>query len=105
MRNVPNGKRAQIHSGGSLKPSRLHQLYYDYVLSEMHYTQITAIYCCRTRYITPEKFWGVELPNGTWNGVMGVMERREADVSSIGLVATSARRSVVDFLAPITQLK
>jgi hypothetical protein len=55
--------------------------------------------------IPPENFWGVELPNGTWNGVMGVMERREADVSSIGLVATSARMKVVDFLAPITQLR
>ena len=54
---------------------------------------------------TPEKFWGVELPNGTWNGIMGVMERREADVSSNGLVPTSARMSVVDFVAPITQLK
>ena len=55
--------------------------------------------------ITPENFWGVKLPNGTWNGVMGVMERREADVSTNGLVATNARKSVVDFLAPITQLK
>jgi hypothetical protein len=55
--------------------------------------------------IPPENFWGVELPNGTWNGIMGVMERREADVSSNGLVATSARMSVVDFLAPITQLR
>jgi hypothetical protein len=53
----------------------------------------------------PEKFWGVELPNGTWNGVMGVMARREADVTSIGLVATSARMRVVDFLAPIAHLK
>jgi len=54
---------------------------------------------------TPEKFWGVELPNGTWNGVIGVVERREVDVCSTGLVATSARMSVVDFLAPVTQLK
>jgi hypothetical protein len=54
---------------------------------------------------TPENAWGVELPNGTWNGVIGVMARREADVSSIGLVATSARMRVLDFLAPIKQLK
>jgi len=55
--------------------------------------------------ITPENFWGVELPNGTWNGIMGVMARLEADVTINGLVATSARKSVVDFLAPITQHK
>jgi len=55
--------------------------------------------------IPPENFWGVELPNGTWNGIMGVLERREADVSIHGLVATSARNSVVDFLAPISQYK
>jgi hypothetical protein len=54
---------------------------------------------------TPENFWGVELPNGTWNGVMGAMARREAEVSSVGLVATSGRMRVVDFLAPITQIK
>ena len=52
-----------------------------------------------------ENVWGVELPNGTWNGVIGVMARSEADVSSIGLVATSARMRVVDFLAPVTQLR
>ena len=54
---------------------------------------------------TPENSWGVKLPNGTWDGVTGVMARREADVSNTALVATSARMSAVDFLMPITQLK
>jgi hypothetical protein len=90
-------------SGGSLKPSRLQQLHYYYVLSNTHWTQITSVYCCRTRYLNPEKFVGVKLPNGKWNGVIGVMERREADVYSNAIFASSARMSVVDFLAPITQ--
>jgi len=55
--------------------------------------------------MTPENVWGVKLPNGTWNGVMGVLARREADVFTNGLVATSERNSVVDFLTSIMQLK
>lgn len=72
----------------------------------MYQPEVTTVDSFRTRYMkTPENFWGVELPNGTWNGVMGAMARREAEVSSVGLVATSGRMRVVDFLAPITQIK
>ena len=106
MHKVPEKERAQLYSGGSLKPRRLQQLYNDDVPSKRHYTEITAINCCRTQYMkTPENSWGVKLPNGTWDGVTGVMARREADVSNTALVATSARMSAVDFLMPITQLK
>jgi hypothetical protein len=54
---------------------------------------------------SPGNSWGVELPNQTWNGVIGVIVREEADVSTSGLVATPARMRVVDFLSPIVQLK
>jgi hypothetical protein len=55
--------------------------------------------------ISPDNSWGVELPNHTWNGAIGVIEKGDADVSNTGLVATPARMRVVDFLSPIAQMK
>lgn len=54
---------------------------------------------------SPEHSLGVELPNRTWDGVVGVIARGDADVSTVGLAATAARMGVVDFLWPIAPLK
>ncbi|XP_033611186.1 probable glutamate receptor [Cryptotermes secundus] len=53
----------------------------------------------------PQNSWGVELPNHTWDGVMGSMVRGEANFSSIGLAATRARRRAIDFLTPLVELR
>jgi hypothetical protein len=67
---------------------------------------LTRLSCPRSQFVrTPQNSWGVELPNRTWNGVVGSMMRGEADVSTIGLVATPARTAVIDFLPPIMELK
>ncbi|XP_021924655.1 glutamate receptor ionotropic, delta-1-like [Zootermopsis nevadensis] len=44
---------------------------------------------------------GVLLDNGSWNGVVGILQRREADASIESLTMTSLRWNVVDLLSPL----
>jgi hypothetical protein len=67
---------------------------------------LTRVSFFRSEFVkTPQNSFGVQLPNQTWDGVMGSMLRGEANFSSIGLVATRARRAYTDFLQPIVELK
>jgi hypothetical protein len=60
----------------------------------------------RTRFhVLNTKNWGSRMPNGTWNGVIGMLTKDEADVSTTSLIATSERMEVVDFLAPIYDVR
>jgi hypothetical protein len=44
---------------------------------------------------------GSVLNNGSWNGLIGVLGRREADVAITGVIMTPMRIEVVDFTIPI----
>ena len=39
--------------------------------------------------------------NGSWNGLIGFLARREAEVSITGVIMTAMRTEVVDFTLPI----
>ncbi|PSN41922.1 hypothetical protein C0J52_06810 [Blattella germanica] len=44
---------------------------------------------------------GVKLSNGSWNGIIGLLDRKEAEVSCEGLSMTPGRAEVLDFMVPI----
>jgi hypothetical protein len=39
--------------------------------------------------------------NGTWDGIVGIMARREADVTSVELTMDPLRSEVVDYIVPL----
>jgi hypothetical protein len=45
--------------------------------------------------------YGKQMENGSWDGIMGLMERREADVTSVELTMESKRSETVDYIAPL----
>ncbi|XP_067131594.1 glutamate receptor ionotropic, kainate glr-3-like [Centruroides vittatus] len=49
-----------------------------------------------------EKVFGIKLDNGTWNGVIGRIQRKEADLGAISLYATYDRFQVVKFTAHVS---
>ncbi|KAA0188735.1 Ionotropic receptor 148 [Hyalella azteca] len=40
---------------------------------------------CYTPVLPTQNLYGNKLPNGTWNGMLGMLEREEADMSASGL--------------------
>lgn len=44
--------------------------------------------------------WGVEIGNGSWNGMIGEVMREKIDFAAAGFSITAARQMVVDFSAP-----
>ncbi|KAK7078139.1 hypothetical protein SK128_026103 [Halocaridina rubra] len=49
----------------------------------------------------PDKAWGAPLPNGTWNGLVGLITREDADIIAATVCRSSARSQVVDYAWPI----
>ncbi|XP_071544057.1 glutamate receptor ionotropic, kainate glr-3-like [Panulirus ornatus] len=52
----------------------------------------------------PDGLWGVELPNGTWNGMLGMIQRQEVDMALGPFAVSYSRTQVVDFPATIFML-
>lgn len=57
----------------------------------------------------PDKAWGSRYQgrNGSWlwNGLVGQLERGEADVSVAGLTVTVERQSAIDFTVSVAQAR
>ncbi|KAF0300287.1 Glutamate receptor ionotropic, delta-1 [Amphibalanus amphitrite] len=45
--------------------------------------------------------FGYQLPNGTWNGIVGLLQHRRAELMLVSLVMLEQRRRVVDYLGPV----
>ncbi|XP_063865371.1 glutamate receptor ionotropic, kainate glr-3-like [Scylla paramamosain] len=54
-------------------------------------------YFCYKMEASPERVYGEPLPNGSWTGLMGMLQRREANVTGTLLSVTWLRTQVVDF--------
>ena len=50
-----------------------------------------------------DKKYGTKLPNGSWNGIIGELQRRNADVGLCGLAVTEQRSKVVDFTVGLNE--
>ncbi|XP_076352647.1 glutamate receptor ionotropic, kainate 2-like [Tachypleus tridentatus] len=44
--------------------------------------------------------WGRKLPNGTWTGLVGMVQRKEADIAIAKISITEERKEAVDFTIP-----
>ncbi|XP_035674417.1 glutamate receptor ionotropic, delta-1-like [Branchiostoma floridae] len=51
-------------------------------------------------YETPDRKFGVQLDNGSWNGAIGQVLSRHADIAVSDLVISAQREEVVDFTKP-----
>ncbi|XP_027226082.2 glutamate receptor 4 [Penaeus vannamei] len=52
-------------------------------------------------YRPPDGMWGVELPNGSWNGMLGMIQRQEVDMALGPFAVSYQRTKVADFPASI----
>ncbi|KAK2579344.1 hypothetical protein KPH14_008295 [Odynerus spinipes] len=58
----------------------------------------------RLTYLESES-WGVNLPNGSWTGVIGMLVRNEADIAATGLMMTSDRLDAIAFTSAVYATK
>ena len=59
------------------------------------------VFYCRPVYLLPERnTHGKKLDNGSWNGLMGLLDRNEADVSPESISMTPSRTKAGDFVVP-----
>ncbi|XP_066984775.1 uncharacterized protein [Macrobrachium rosenbergii] len=54
-----------------------------------------------TYKLVPENSYGYLLPNGTWNGLVGLVHRRNVDFALGPLAITYARSKVIDYTEPL----
>ena len=67
---------------------------------------ITLRLLFRSEFKLPkENAFGKQVKNGSWDGVMGMMERNEVDVTSVELTMEPMRSDVVDYIAPLTNYR
>ncbi|XP_022662237.1 glutamate receptor ionotropic, kainate 2-like isoform X3 [Varroa destructor] len=53
-----------------------------------------------TFYISPDRKYGSRQPDGKWNGMVGELIQRKADIAVVDLTITYEREQVVDFTIP-----
>nr|XP_058964192.1 glutamate receptor 2-like [Pocillopora verrucosa] len=51
-------------------------------------------------YLSPDGMYGAELENGTWNGMIGELVGKRADIAVASLTVTESREKIVDFSVP-----
>jgi hypothetical protein len=60
----------------------------------------------RTKFYTlSESNFGSILPNGSWDGIVGMLTRREVDAATANLILTPERAMALDFLAPLLDIR
>jgi hypothetical protein len=67
---------------------------------------ITAICFNRSDFYKPsDNFFGTPNENGSWNGMIGMLHRGEADFAVAKFVMSPARLQAVDFISTSEQVK
>ena len=57
-----------------------------------------SVYVCRYHVTySVDGGWGTLLENNSWTGVVGMLDRKEVDVSVTDLAITEARSQVIDY--------
>lgn len=51
-------------------------------------------------YTSPDGLYGAETENGTWNGIVGELMNKRADIAAAAITVTERREKVVDFTVP-----
>ncbi|XP_035216727.1 glutamate receptor ionotropic, delta-1-like [Stegodyphus dumicola] len=91
---MPYSPYVEVHKNenGELILSGIEGKYLDLVLKSIDLPYKTVI--------PADKEWGSRLPNGSWSGIIGMLQRGEADIGMSGLFFTEQRLEVVDFSTP-----
>ncbi|PSN50322.1 Ionotropic receptor 134 [Blattella germanica] len=55
--------------------------------------------------MAPDNSFGSRSKNGSWSGVMGMLQRRDVVASNIALMASASRLLTVDFSVPVLDIK
>jgi hypothetical protein len=67
---------------------------------------LTSFLISRTQYYIPdERSYGTEDKNGSWNGMVGEVSKKRADMGLNLFIFSAKRVAVVDFLPPIFSTK
>ena len=78
---------------------------YDGYMPELLYT-IQDIANFTVKWINPaDGYFGAPVGNGSWNGMVGQVKRREADIIVTGLAVTFVRSTVADYSIPVLDEK
>ncbi|XP_068236124.1 glutamate [NMDA] receptor subunit 1-like [Palaemon carinicauda] len=56
---------------------------------------------CVQYIVAKDRHYGIRLPNGTWTGIMGLLTRKEADMSAIVLSMNAERASAISLSEPL----
>jgi hypothetical protein len=63
---------------------------------------VTICISCRAKYLEPgDKSTGTKLGNGRWNGVIGMLQKGDVDVSNAYVIMAAEREDAVDFTTPV----
>ncbi|KAK4300639.1 hypothetical protein Pmani_027170 [Petrolisthes manimaculis] len=65
----------------------------DIIAAKLHF--------CYQLEVPPSGYYGTELPNGTWTGVIGMVSRGEVAMSGVLLTFSEDRAKAVDFSQPL----
>ncbi|XP_069180194.1 glutamate receptor ionotropic, kainate 5-like [Procambarus clarkii] len=82
----------EVQQGGGLDHATGYIV--DLMLAARHHLNFTAL-------LAPTKGMGLLLPNNSYTGMIGVLQRREADMAALDFSPSWERMSVVDFSIPI----
>jgi ionotropic kainate glutamate receptor 5 len=52
----------------------------------------------------PDGQWGALQPDGSWSGMVNMLQKDEADIAATDFTVTKARSTVITFAQPITQI-
>jgi hypothetical protein len=72
-------------------------------LSTRFLSFIHRIKLCGNKDFDPSD--GHVLPNGSWSGILGMLQRREVDVAYISVTMSSSRLDAVDFAITAVEMR
>ncbi|KAF0288029.1 putative glutamate receptor [Amphibalanus amphitrite] len=97
--------------GPNHKPCSMVDLGNDYMISQaslalQRHSPYRAFFDYHyTTRLSVDGQWGSQLGNGSWNGVIGMLERQEVDVGVTTLISTAPRRRVISFTRGLLTLR
>jgi glutamate receptor delta-2 subunit len=56
-------------------------------------------------YKASDSAFGVQISNGSWNGMLGMIDRKEIDVISTDILMERKRLGIVNFMNPLFEVR
>lgn len=78
---------------------------YDILILYLAYSCVSFRLTTSRYQSPPDRSFGTDQGNGSWNGMIGMIVRDEVRLSIAGLIWDTAGALVVDFIKPMEQIK